>query len=331
MSEPGGTGQGDPGTGGPGPGGTEPPDTKPPDTKPADTKPADTEPAAHRAVEVLLVDPEPLVAERLAAALAENAAPAEGDVLAEDTAGAQSPEQTELRLSRVARWTEAAERIDRGEVDVVLLGLPGGDQGVLPLVELRSRAPELPVVVLASAADEPLAVKAVQLGATDYLLTERLYGTLVTRCVLHAVEAERVRARLRERQAQWPPSLRPLGESPGRAASLRTALPQSFDELVGEYGRLLDHAVEQVLYRVDHALDSHVRHLARRAGELRAGPRDVVEIHATAIKAKEQEAGPQRMRLYAAEGQVRLLELMGHLVTFYRLSSLPGTGRGGGA
>lgn len=301
----------------------------------------DAEPAAHGPVEVLVVDPATLVVERLAGALADDAPPAEGDRRAEGTAagdGAAATSDTEtadLRLSRVARWTEAGARIDRGEIDVVLLVLPGGGQGVLPLVELRSRAPELPVVVLASAADEPLAVKAVQLGATDYLLSERLYGTLVRRCVLHAVEAERVRSRLRERQARWPPSLRPGGDAAGaaasRVASLRTALPQTFDELVGDYGRLLDRAVEQVVYHVDHGLDADVQRLARRAGELRAGPRDVVEIHATAIKAKEQEAGPQRMRLYAAEGQVRLLELMGHLVTFYRRSSLPGTGHGGGS
>lgn len=298
------------------------------------------EPVADRPVEVLVVDPEPLVAERLAAALAESdlsaedaaasAAPhdGDGDGDGEDSTALESDAAAaEIRLSRVARWPEAAERIDRGEVDVVLLRLPGDDQGVLPFVELRARAPELPVVVLAAAGDEPLAVKAVQLGATDYLLTERLYRTLVTRCVLHAVEAERIRSRLRESQAQWPPSLRPAGDAAGRAASLRSALPQSFAALVGDYAGLLDRAVEQVLYRVDHLLDPDIRRLARRAGELRAGPRDVIEIHAAAIKAKEQEVGPQRMRLYAAEGQVRLLELMGHLVTFYRVSSLPGIER----
>lgn len=287
-----------------------------------------------RPVEVLLVDPSPAAADRLAAALAEGAAPtaasaAEGGDAPESDDAPETPAPAELRLSRVARWSEAAGRLDRGEIDVVLLGLPGGDQGVLPLVELRARSPEVPVVVLAAADDEPLAVKAVQLGATDYLLTERLYGTLLRRCVRHAVEAERVRSRLREHQAQWPPSLRPAGDAPGRAASLRTALPRTFDELVEDYGRLLDHAVDRVLYRVEHTLDLDMGQLARRAGELRAGPRDVIEIHAAAIKAKEQEAGPQRMRLYAAEGQVRLLELMGHLVTFYRLSSLPGAERSG--
>ena len=257
------------------------------------------------AVEVLLVGSRRDLVERVAAAVAED--------------GARG-----LRLSQAAGPAEAAERVERGGVDVVLLALPGAERGLLPLVELRATAPEVPVVVLASAADEPLAVKAVQLGATDYLIGERVYGTLLARCVQHAVEAERVRAQLRRHEAEWPSSLRPGGDGEGRAASLRAALPQSFEELVDDYARLLDQAVEQVVFRVEHPLEAAVRHLARRAGELRAGPRDIVEIHATAIKGKRRETGPQRMRLYVAEGQVRLLEVMGHLVTYYRQLGPPG-------
>ena len=43
-----------------------------------------------------------------------------------------------------------------------------------------------------------------------------------------------------------------------------------------------------------------------------------IELHSTAMKQREAEHGPERMKLYLAEGRVRLLELMGHLVTFYR-------------
>lgn len=225
--------------------------------------------------------------------------------------------------ARVGGVGEAVERLARAEADAVLLELPGRGEGVMPLVELRAGAPEVPVVVLAAADDEPLAVKAVQLGATDYLVVEQLYGTLLARCVQHAVERERVRARLQRYQEEWPPSLRPAADGEGRVAPLRTALPASFAELVEDYGRMLDEAVEQVLYRVRRPTDESIRDLARRIGELRAGPRDVVEVHSAAIKAREQEAGPQRMRLYSAEGQVRLLELMGHLVTFYRRLGSP--------
>lgn len=264
---------------------------------------------ATRSVELLLVGSGRELVERVSAAVADDGA-----------AG-------RIRLSQVPGPAEAAARMEAGGVDVVLLELPGPERGVLPLIELRATAPEVPVVVLARAADEPLAVKAVQLGATDYLVAERLYGTLLARCVQHAVEAERVRAQLRRYEAEWPSSLRPAGEGEGRAAALRDALPGAFEELVDDYARLLDQAVEQVVYRVEHPLEASVRSLARRAGELRAGPRDIVEIHASAIKARRRETGPQRMRLYVAEGHVRLLEVMGHLVTFYRQLSPPGMQR----
>jgi DNA-binding NarL/FixJ family response regulator len=250
-------------------------------------------------VEVLVVGSTPPLDERLAAAMAEG-----GAVEA-------------VRLSRADGSHGVAERV-AGGVDVVLLALPEAERGILPLIELRATVPEVPVVVIANAADEPLAVKALQMGAADYLVAERLYGTLLARCVLHAVETERVRARLRKIEAEWQQPLRGSGDAEGTAASLRAALPKSFEELTEDYGRLLDQAVEQLVYRVEHPLEAQARRLARRAGELRAGPRDIVEIHAAVLKARRREVGPQRMRLYVAEGQVRLLELMGHLVTYYR-------------
>lgn len=230
-----------------------------------------------------------------------------------------------LRLHSVATPAEAAALASRDEDEggtgssVVLLPLPlAGGQGVLPVVELRAAAPDLPVVVACAPENEALAVKAVQLGASDYLLTDRLYGTLIVRCLRHAVELARVRAQLARRAEEWPPSLRPDAAAEVRAAALRLALPQVFDELVDEYAQIVDQAVDQITHRVEHPLEVRVRRLAQRAGELRASPRDVVEIHATVMKAREAEAGPLRFRLYLAEGRVRLLELMGHLATFYR-------------
>lgn len=254
---------------------------------------------------VLLVGTSPAVAEGVADAL-------------------QEVDQRELfLLLRASSLAEAVERLDREEADVALLSLPGPEGGVLALVELRAAAPEIPVVVIASAADEPLAIKAVHLGAADYLIAEKLYGTLVARCIQHAVEVERVRSQLRMHEASWAPSM-PAGEDgEGRAAPLRLALPRGFEDLVGSYDRILEKAVEQILYRVEHPLERDLRNLARRAGELRAGPRDVIEIHSMVMKSKEHEAGPQRMRLYIAEGRVRVLELMGHLAAYYRHLSLP--------
>jgi DNA-binding response OmpR family regulator len=227
-----------------------------------------------------------------------------------------SPEGERFALARASGLAETLERLAAGDTDVVLLPISSLDRGLGPLVTIRAEAPTLPIVVLCAAEDEPLAVKAVQLGASDYLVTERLYGTLAARSLRHAVEVARVRAVLARRHAEWPASLGGGGGS--RPAPLRAAFPERFAELARDYGELLDSAVEQILQRRPVPLEQQMQTLAGAAAELRAGPRDIVELHAAAMKQREAEHGPQRMKLYLAEGRVRLLELMGHLVTFYR-------------
>jgi DNA-binding response OmpR family regulator len=227
-----------------------------------------------------------------------------------------APERERFMLARVSGLAETLEKLAARDTDVVLLPISPLDQGLGPLVTIRAEAPALPIVVLCAAGDEPLAVKAVQLGASDYLVTERLYGTLAARSLRHAVEVARVRAVLARHQEEWPASFG--GGAGSRPAPLRAAFPERFAELARDYGEILDRAVEQILQRRPAPLEKPMQKLAGAAAGMRAGPRDIVELHATAMKEREAEHGPQRMKLYLAEGRVRLLELMGHLVTFYR-------------
>lgn len=227
-----------------------------------------------------------------------------------------SSERERFALVRVPDLMEALEKLAARDTDVVLLPISPLDQGLGPLVTIRAEAPNLPIVVLCATGDEPLAVKAVQLGATDYLVTERLYGTLAARSLRHAVEVARVRVMLARHQEEWPASFG--GGAGSRPAPLRAAFPDRFAELARDYGEILDRAVEGILQRRPEPLEPHIQKLAGAAAELRAGPRDIIELHTAAMKLREAEHGPQRMKLYVAEGRVRLLELMGHLVTFYR-------------
>jgi ActR/RegA family two-component response regulator len=250
---------------------------------------------------VLVIDEDGRVTAQLAAALEE------------------LPERERFALARAASLEETLARLGAGlaarDIDVVLLPISPLDQGLGPLVTIRAEAPTLPIVVLCAAGDEPLAVKAVQLGATDYLVSEQLYGTLAARSLRHAVEVARVKTVLASYKAEWPPS---PGGAGSRPAPLRAAFPDRFGELASEYGEILDRAVEQILQRRPVPLEARLQRLAGIAAELRAGPRDIVELHTAAMKQREAEHGPQRMKVYLAEGRVRLLELMGHLVTFYR-------------
>lgn len=232
---------------------------------------------------------------------------------------AEVPEPERFALARAGGVAALAAAPDEEAPDVALVPLSGSGEALAAVLELRSTRRSLPVVVVAAnGADEPLAVKAVQLGATDYLVADRLYGTLLVRTVRHAVEVERVRSQLRRVESEWPASLAPAGEAAGRAASLRAALPGRFAELVAEYGDILDRALEQAVLAVDHDLEARMRRLAGRAGELRAGPRDLIELHTAALQSRQTSRGTRHDELLAAEGRMRLLELMGLLVGYYR-------------
>ncbi len=101
-------------------------------------------------------------------------------------------------------------------------------------------------------------------------------------------------------------------------ASLRRAVPDVFDELVREHGQLLELVLEERAYQVDHSVSKRLQALAGRLGFLRADPRDVVEVHTTALQAKIDGASPPRARAYADEGRLIVLELMGYLASHYR-------------
>lgn len=104
--------------------------------------------------------------------------------------------------------------------------------------------------------------------------------------------------------------------------SLREGQPGPFSELVQDYGHLADLALEQRSYKVEHNVSEKLRSMGERLGFLRAGPRDVVEIHSSVLKRMGNGATPQKAKAYAEEGRLMVLELMGYLASHYRNYSL---------
>lgn len=92
----------------------------------------------------------------------------------------------------------AIERLARRDVDVVLLDLtlPDGT-GLDPILKIRERHPDLPLIALTALGDDRLPSQAVQAGAQDYLMKGKLSGELLARTIRHAVELNRLQAALR--------------------------------------------------------------------------------------------------------------------------------------
>lgn len=93
---------------------------------------------------------------------------------------------------------------------------------------------------------------------------------------------------------------------------------QVFDQIIQKYADLLDLALHQRTYKVADTVAGELENLAKQIGFLKAGPRDVIDIHTTALKIKTDKASYTKAKAYTEEGRIMVLELMGYLTSFYR-------------
>lgn len=235
-----------------------------------------------------------------------------------------------VRLSHAQGLEAALGQLDDRGHDAALLDIAPASDPLADLVRLNARAPDIPVVIIADREHEALAMKAVQVGAQDYLLREELHGTLLVRSLRYAIERFRLLGELERRSAAWEglgtdsPALAPTAVTADMygSAPLRDALPDVFDNQVERYAEVLDLVLDERAFRVNHDVPSRLRAQADELGFLRAGPRDVVDIHTTAIRRLSRGARAERVRHYVAEGRLLIVELMGDLVSYYRRHSL---------
>lgn len=253
----------------------------------------------------------------------------------------------EFTISRAGRLSDALALLGTSVFDLVMLDLNLPDSsGVDTFVSLHTRAPHLPVLVVTSAEAEAMGRQAVEEGAQDYVVRPNLSSSLVARSLRYAVDRAHLQqalgaARQRRHQDLELQGIDRLSRPPGTAVTARMygasplseAAQDTFAEMVAEYSALLDDALDRRTY--DTAGSSggeRVRDLALRLGQQRGTPRDVIEIHSAALKARTADGPWQRAQAYLVEGRLLVLELMGYLAGFYRTHGpIRQTGREGQA
>jgi PAS domain S-box-containing protein len=106
-----------------------------------------------------------------------------------------------ISIETVSRVSVALERLEAGGFDVVLLDLTLPDaQGVEALVQLQAHATRVPIIVQTGLDDDELAVKAMQLGAQDYIAKGKPDGRLLVRRIRQAIERTRTARELAEQR-----------------------------------------------------------------------------------------------------------------------------------
>jgi PAS domain S-box-containing protein len=107
-------------------------------------------------------------------------------------------------VTAVSRLDTALESLNQSPADVVLLDctVPNID-GVETVSRVRELIPHLPLVVLTSHEDEPVALQALRHGAQDYLVKDKLDFSLFRRTIRYAIERHQAEENLRESELRF--------------------------------------------------------------------------------------------------------------------------------
>ena len=109
---------------------------------------------------------------------------------------------------------------------------------------------------------------------------------------------------------------------------LRERAAGVFADVKKHYKSLLVTYLEALGFNIPPPRDE-INAMARKLGDLSAGPRDVVDLHITAVEEKSENVSAKRAMVFATEGRFLALELMGYLVDYYRLGNSSVVFKGG--
>ncbi|MBE2222008.1 MAG: response regulator [Anaerolineae bacterium] len=107
------------------------------------------------------------------------------------------PEFEVLHVNRLAAGLAYLEQMN---LDIILLDLSLPDShGTETFKRTKEKAPHTPIVVLSGLDDENVAVKAMQLGAQDYLVKGTIEGDVLERAIRYAIERQTLLTELQQK------------------------------------------------------------------------------------------------------------------------------------
>jgi signal transduction histidine kinase len=99
---------------------------------------------------------------------------------------------TSFDFKSAERLHDGIEILENEFVDVVLLDLKLPDsEGLGSFDQIFAVAPSVPIIVLTGLNDETTAIKAVKMGAQDYLMKDKVESDLLIRSIRYAIERKR--------------------------------------------------------------------------------------------------------------------------------------------
>lgn len=219
--------------------------------------------------------------------------------------------QVRFELETAEELGEGLTRLDRGDIDVVLLDLNLPDASGLDTVRgcLR-RSPNTPVVVLTGASGGEFGADAVRAGAQDYLDKVDVDPRLLQRVLRYAVERQAAANEARRHNALWSILVRSLRRA-GESTPLQKRDPNAFGEVAKIYGVMLRQGPNALPGSPAH--DKAIAELARRITSNGGRVGDILDMHLAAIGRQNEDD-----QLTPERGRLLILEIMGSVLSRYR-------------
>jgi CheY-like chemotaxis protein len=255
-------------------------------------------------------------------------------LLVEDSAGdaglvremlaASEGDRYHYGVVHVTRISEAVHRLGQDDVDVILLdlGLPDA-VGSAALMAIQPHSGWTPIVVLTGREDEALALECIRLGAQDYLAKADIRPMSLRRSINYAIDRSQEQE-IRDLRVTLD-SYREISSTTMADEAFQTApqalkarLPEAFTSWVECYAAVLRRHFDRLVVQKDRPREEMCRIVAE-LGQHGAGPRDLVDIHVSALDRVSENGNSVKARTLALEGRLVALEMMGLLVDYYRV------------
>lgn len=102
-------------------------------------------------------------------------------------------------VTRRARLDETLQALREGDYDIVLSDLNVPDsEGLKTLAAIAAVAPDVPIVALTATDGDEIGIRAVQLGAQDFLVKGDFNEAALLRSLLHSIERHRMQRMIRQ-------------------------------------------------------------------------------------------------------------------------------------
>lgn len=247
-----------------------------------------------------------------------------------------APPGTPCNLIHAYSLGDASKLIQKQPVDLILLDLNLPDsEGAETLQALRQILPKIPIILTTDIPHGTNEAQTVQYMAQDVLPKEildkdRLLRSIRYAIAFHKLNQELEQERLQKKQQEefhaiWTKLLSNRANVTGKyfeSSLLEDSLPARFHDLTRQFLELFDQALAEQGYHIPRNLAHALADLAAQLANLHAGPRDVISLYQRALQQKLTGLPILKQEAYLNEGRILVLQLMGDLLSHYRMIAL---------